>query len=100
MTTAERGTSDMLPADVTNLLSAVVEALDIPLPSIEDTDERKYYRLLERRAMDVRISLWSLLRHPDHPDLHHDAAYIRTCTAEQPVTYTPFDSGRTGGEGR
>ncbi|MFE6816194.1 hypothetical protein [Streptomyces sp. NPDC057677] len=102
MTTAEHGTSgrDTVPADVTDLLSAIVEALDLPLPSIEDIDERRHYRLLERRATDVRIALRSMLRHPDHPDLHHDAAYIRTCTAEQPVTYTAYDSARTGGEAR
>ncbi|MGW5776047.1 hypothetical protein [Streptomyces sp. NPDC003863] len=86
---------DMLPADVADLLTAIVEALDIPLPSIEDADERKHYQLLERRAMDVRIALQSLLRHRSHPDLRDDAAYLRRWTAEYPVTYTPFRSDRT-----
>ncbi|MET9728484.1 hypothetical protein [Streptomyces zaomyceticus] len=101
MTSAGCGVNgrEMLPADVTDLLSAIVEALDIPMPSIEDADERKHYRLLERRATDVRIAWRSLLRHPSHPDLHYDAAYIRTCTAEQPVTYTAYEPDRAGGEG-
>ncbi|AJF66305.1 hypothetical protein SVTN_19840 [Streptomyces vietnamensis] len=90
---------DMLPADVVDLLSAIVEALDIPLPSVEDTDERKHYQLLDRRTMDVRIALQSLLRHRSHPDLHDDAAYIRRWTAEYPVTYMPFRSDRTEEEG-
>ncbi|MFE7582509.1 hypothetical protein ACFU5Y_13250 [Streptomyces gardneri] len=91
---------DMLPADVTDLLSAVVTALDIPLPSVEDGNDRKHYRLLERRTSDVRVALAALLAHPHYPDLCDDAGYIRDRTAQYPVTYTPFDSGRTGVEGR
>ncbi|MFJ6447105.1 hypothetical protein ACIQNV_10990 [Streptomyces hydrogenans] len=89
---------DTLPADVADLLAAVAEALDIPIPSIETADERNHYRLLDRRTMDVRIALQCLLRHRDHPDLADDAAYIRSWTAEYPVTYTPFFS-RTEEEG-
>ncbi|ROQ32408.1 hypothetical protein EDD98_1392 [Streptomyces sp. PanSC19] len=90
---------DMLPADVAELLTAVVDALDIPLPAVEDADERKHYRLLDRRTMDVRIALQAVLRHRSHPDLREDAAYIRRWTAEYPVTYMPFRSDRTEGEG-
>ncbi|MFI8511252.1 hypothetical protein ACIGHB_08960 [Streptomyces sp. NPDC085460] len=84
-----------LPADVADLLTAVVEALDIPIPSIESADERKHYRLLEDRTMYALVALRCLLRHRDHPDLADDAAYIRRCTAETPVTYTPFRSDQT-----
>ncbi|MFF9341621.1 hypothetical protein ACF1CG_18000 [Streptomyces sp. NPDC014773] len=88
---------DKLPADVAELLTAVVEALDLPIPSIESADERKHYRLLEDRTMHTRVALQSLLRHRDHPDLADDAAYIRRCTAEYPVTYAPFISSRADG---
>ncbi|MFB7937353.1 hypothetical protein [Streptomyces sp. NPDC056049] len=88
-----------LPADVADLLTAVVEALDLPIPSIETVDERKHYRLLEYRTMHARIALQCLLRHRDHPDLADDAAYIRRCTAEHQVNYTPYDSDWTKGEG-
>lgn len=80
----------MLPADVAELLSAILAALDIPLPAVEDGNDRKHYRLLGRRTTDVRVALSALLAHPEHPDLRDDAAYIRDCTAEHPVTYTPF----------
>ncbi|MFE0699871.1 hypothetical protein [Streptomyces sp. NPDC058872] len=101
MTAAECGMSgrDMLPADVAELLTAVLEALDMPLPSNEDGDDRKYYRLLERRTSGVRVALRSLLAYPDYLDLPGDAAYIRKYTAEHPVTYTPFVSSRTGEAG-
>ena len=88
-----------LPADVADLLAAVAEALDIPIPSIETADECKHYRLLEDRTMHTRVALQSLLRHRDHPDLADDAAYIRRCTAEYPVTYAPFRSSEAGGAG-
>ncbi|MFJ5708897.1 hypothetical protein [Streptomyces sp. NPDC093105] len=89
---------DMLPDDVADLLSAILAALDIPLPAVEDDSDRKHYRLLERRTADVRIALGALLAHPKHPDLRDDAAYIRDCTAEHPVIYTPFLPDQ-GGEG-
>ncbi|MFB8040620.1 hypothetical protein ACFC8F_04895 [Streptomyces hydrogenans] len=89
---------NMLPADVTELLTAVLAALDLPLPSNEDGDDRKHYRLLQLRASNVRVALGALLNHPQHPDLHDDAAYIRKGTAQLPITYTPFFS-RTEEEG-
>ncbi|MFG2841263.1 hypothetical protein ACGFYE_40525 [Streptomyces zaomyceticus] len=93
---SERGP---LPADVADLLSAVLESLDIPLPSPEDGDARAHCRLLHLRASDVRVALGALLAHPEYPDLRADAAYIRKGTAKLPVTYTPFVSCRTGETG-
>ncbi|MFE4663188.1 hypothetical protein ACFRFJ_41685 [Streptomyces hydrogenans] len=86
---------DVLPADVADLVAAVAEALEIPMPSVDGADERKHYRLLENRTTDLLIALRSLLRHREHPDLAYDAAYIRRCTAHYPVTYTPFVRSRT-----
>ncbi|WP_435185952.1 hypothetical protein [Streptomyces sp. bgisy126] len=88
-----------LPADVAELLSAILAALDIPLPAVEDGNDRKHYRLLARRTTDVHVALSALLAHPEHPDLRDDAAYIRDCTAEHPVTYAPFFPDRAGVEG-
>ncbi|MFB7427341.1 hypothetical protein ACFC0K_29065 [Streptomyces hydrogenans] len=87
-----------LPADVAELLAAVVAALDLPLPAVEYGADREHYRLLERRSADVRIALGALLCHPEYPDLRDDAAYLRGCTAEHPITYTPFLPS-TGEEG-
>ncbi|WP_329101965.1 hypothetical protein [Streptomyces sp. NBC_01439] len=77
------------------LLEAIVEALDLPLPSIEVADERLYYRLLERRALAVRIIIESNRAVTRDPRRAADA--IRTRTAEEPITYTPFKEEKNGG---
>ncbi|MFJ5036136.1 hypothetical protein ACIQB5_51230, partial [Streptomyces sp. NPDC088560] len=81
---------------VLDLLTAVVEALDLPLPSIDDRDERVHYRLLERRTTAVRIALASLLDSADHGILN-DAAWIRAAVEETPVTYAVFEPAPDGG---
>ncbi|MDX3536971.1 hypothetical protein PV721_21860 [Streptomyces sp. MB09-01] len=81
----------------TDLLDAIVEALDLPLPSIEEADERAYYRLLERRALAVRIILQINRTVTRDPCVAVEA--IRTRTAEEPITYTPFEPMK-GGEDR
>ncbi|MFD3777967.1 hypothetical protein [Streptomyces sp. NPDC058612] len=78
------------------LLDAIMDALNLPLPSIAETDERLYYRLLERRALTVRITLRANLTVSRDPQLAADAIRIRT--AEEPVTYTPFKPGKNGEE--
>lgn len=78
------------------LLEAIVEALKLPLPSLTDADVRLYLRLLERRALAVRLTLeanWAVTRDP-----RLAAAAIRTRTAEEPVTYTPNEFDMVGGD--
>lgn len=82
---------------VADVLAAIVEALDVPMPAVDEADERAHYRLLDNRAADVRIVLAALLRHPG--PLDNTADIIRRRTADQPVTYTPFVFERDGGEG-
>ncbi|MEV7372424.1 hypothetical protein AB0O51_16260 [Streptomyces sp. NPDC090301] len=84
-----------LGGDVAGLLTAIVEALDVPMPSIREVDEQEHYRVLERRSSDVRIALAVLLRHPGSGALDDAAQDIRHRTAGEPVTYTPFRSSRT-----
>ncbi|MGW7108802.1 hypothetical protein ACWGHU_21855 [Streptomyces xanthophaeus] len=79
-----------------DLLAAIVQALDLPLPSITEADERLYYRLLERRALAVRIIIESNRAVSRDPRLAADA--IRTRTAEEPVTYTPYEDEKNGAE--
>ncbi|MCP3754929.1 hypothetical protein [Streptomyces sp. TBY4] len=76
------------------LLEAIVEALDLPLPSIAEADERLYYGLLERRVLAVRITLQANRTVSRDPRLAADA--IRTRTAEEPVTYTPYEFDKDG----
>ncbi|MFA3838631.1 hypothetical protein [Streptomyces aureus] len=78
-----------LSADVVDLIAAVAEALDIPLPATNDADERTYHRLLERRASTVSIALAALLK-LRIAGLGDDAEWIRTRVAELPVTYAVF----------
>ncbi|MGW3328628.1 hypothetical protein [Streptomyces virginiae] len=85
--------SDRTEAHV-DLLDAIVDALDLPLPSIERADERLYYLLLERRAIAVRIIIESNRAVSRDPRLAADA--IRTRTAEEPVSYTPFKEAKDG----
>jgi len=86
-----------LPAAVTDLLAAVVEALTVPLPSIEGADERAYHRLLEQRTTDVRILLGSIVDFPDVP-IDNDPAGIRARIADTPVTYALYEPAADGGQ--
>ncbi|WCD89608.1 hypothetical protein KPP03845_106029 [Streptomyces xanthophaeus] len=79
-----------------DLLAAIVQALDLPLPSITEADERRYYRLLERRALAVRIIIESNRAVTRDPQRAANA--IRTRTAEEPITYTPFEPEKNGDE--
>ncbi|MEU9236841.1 hypothetical protein [Streptomyces subrutilus] len=79
-----------------SLLDAIVDALNLPLPSITVADERLYYRLLERRALAVRIVIESNRAASRDPRYAADA--IRTRTAEEPVTYTLWEDEKDGGE--
>jgi hypothetical protein len=81
---------------VADLLAAVVEALDMPLPSLDDADERAYHRLLERRTSGVRIALEVKLQYLGD-DVRGTTDAIRRRTAEEPITYTPFDFEASGG---
>ncbi|MET9997384.1 hypothetical protein ABZ069_10660 [Streptomyces microflavus] len=79
-----------------DLLEAIVEALNLPLPSIAEADERLYYGLLERRVLAVRITLQANRIVSRDPRLA--AVVIRTRTAEEPVTYTPYEDVKDGGD--
>jgi hypothetical protein len=89
-----------LPAPVRDLFAAVVEALDVPLPSIDATDERAYRVLMVRRMTEVRISLATMLDYPD-VDISRDAIELRARTSLMPVTYGLYEPVRVErGEGQ
>ena len=94
--TSQAHTSAGLAPAVVDLLTAVEEALDLPLPSLDDRDERAYHRLLERRTTVVRIALASLLESADH-GICGDAAWIRAAVEETPLTYAVFEPVPDGG---
>lgn len=88
-----------LPEPVAELLRAVVEALDLPLPGIEPADERAHQRLLADRARHARITLAGVLRGHDPAGA---AAWLRGVTAATPVTYRAWqpteDQQQDGGD--
>lgn len=88
-----------LPEPVTDLFAAIADALNVPLPSTNLDDERVYHRLIERRALHVRILLESLSGHPD-VSIHRDAADVRSQIEQTPVTYTTFDDEKAAAEQR
>ncbi|MGC9536551.1 hypothetical protein [Streptomyces sp. UG1] len=90
-------TPGALPTPVQDLLAAVSEALDLPLPSIDDADERAHYALLQQRASYVRIQLATLTDYPD-VDMSGDADQIRAQIADMPVTYKVFEHEADGGQ--
>ncbi|WP_424861669.1 hypothetical protein [Streptomyces sp. MMS24-I29] len=76
---------------VRDLLAAVVAALDLPLPSLDPADERARRRLLELRALDVRVVLDVLARSPHYPGaVAESAAEVRRRTEREPIDYAPF----------
>ncbi|WP_046496555.1 hypothetical protein [Streptomyces odonnellii] len=84
-----------IPDSVIPLLAAIADALNLPLPSVHQHDERAYHRLLERRSQAVRSQLLAILAYPDLGFVD-DAARIRSETAASPVTYTPWKDPRDG----
>ncbi|MFY1677780.1 hypothetical protein [Streptomyces sp. WMMC905] len=77
-----------LPEAAVELLRAVHDALDIPLPGLTDKDEHAHTRLLETRAREARVTLATVL------DQGHEvgpaARTLRVWTAQCPVAYTPW----------
>lgn len=77
-----------LPAAVTELLTAVVEALDVPIAD-QPVDDTTRAALLAQRASDTRVLLGSLV---SHGDIAHTAMRLREWTAEHPVTYRTWQA--------
>jgi hypothetical protein len=77
-------TAGALPPVVTDLLAAVLEAIDLPAPATFGGSEA-HDRLLATRALHARIALRNVL--DDGPDLGPawNAQYLRKRLAEHPV---------------
>lgn len=80
-----------LPSAVLDLLTAIRDALDIPLPGVEDRDERRFCWLMDHRRSAVYSTLNAILDSPLTRVDDRDAAHIRRRTAETPVTYTVWE---------
>lgn len=88
-----------LTPEVRELLQAVLDAVDVPLPAHTDDDVDAHNQLLRARAADVRIQLRSALREPSLFTLAEVAEHLREWTARLPVTYTPWErTAQDGGQ--
>lgn len=79
-----------LPEPVTELLRAVHDALNLPLPGLTDEDERAYASLLANRAREARVILVGILHDGHEPG--RAAVALRGWLDRWPVTYTPWSS--------
>jgi hypothetical protein len=90
-----------LSSDVLDLLAAIRDALDVPLPSLAEADERAWHRLMARRLSELHVTLSVALdpKWADGVDAAHEAAQIRQRTAATPVTYTVWEAAEAAPEG-
>jgi hypothetical protein len=77
-----------LTPEVRDLLAALAEAMNVPLPGTDDADEREFIRVAHDRTAVARLVLEGVLN--DGHDLAGAAKYVRARTAEVPVTYAPW----------
>lgn len=104
--TADAATKDTrtgestLSSSVLDLLAAIRDAVDVPLPGTGDADERAWHRLMYQRLTDLHTSLDVALdaKWADTTDPADEAAHIRRRTAAAPVTYALFESAVDRGE--
>ncbi|MFH9039473.1 hypothetical protein ACH4FA_08955 [Streptomyces sp. NPDC017966] len=83
--------SGSLSEPVMELLRAVHDALDLPLPGLTDADEYAYAGLLANRARDARVILAGVLHDGHEPG--RAAVALRGWLDRWPVTYTPWGNG-------
>lgn len=67
-----------------DLLDAIAEALDVPLPVVSPTDQAAWSRLLSHRSAVARVAA-------DTPG-PGAAAWVRQVVAENPVNYRVFEA--------
>lgn len=83
-----------LPEPVAELLAAIADSLDLPLPGLNDADERAHAGLLRDRAVRVRNAA-RLILDDGHP-IDRAAQWIRREADARPVTYTPWKRPEDG----
>lgn len=100
--TAGKGTQDgtqppvgepTLSSDVLDLLTAIRDAVDVPLPGLDEVDERAWHSLMVQRLGDLHTVLDVALsaQWADTLDPAAEAAHIRSRTASAPVAYALFE---------
>ncbi|MFD7319359.1 hypothetical protein [Streptomyces sp. NPDC059883] len=83
-----------LPEPVAELLAAIADSLNLPLPVLSDADERAHAVLLRARSVRVRDAALLILE-DGHP-IDRAAQWIREEAAARPATYTPWKRPEDG----
>lgn len=84
-----------LPPAVTQLLAAIVEALDLPFPATIG-HQPAHDKILNERVMHAKIALRSVLDDKSFMDIGWTTAYLRERLAEHPPTgYVTTEQART-----
>lgn len=81
-----------LPPEVADLLAAIRDSLNVPLPASSGVEA--YRALVLHRAGDVHYAVTSVL---DGGDLPSRADMLRQWAEEHPVTYTPARTAQQDG---
>lgn len=83
-----------LPSAVLDLLAVIRDLADVPLPSLDDADERAWHTLMMRRLGDLHVALdvaldpkWGAF------DAADTAKVLRQRLNATPVTYAAYDGG-------
>ncbi|MFP8885028.1 hypothetical protein [Streptomyces mangrovi] len=84
-----------ISAPVRELLAAVLEAIDLPMPDITEADERRAAVVQRDRTRVAAVVTRGVLECGHDPG--HAAEYLRRRTTETPADYRPWQGG---GEGR
>lgn len=88
-----------LDADLIDLLAAIRDLLDLPIPAITASDEQAHEQLLAQRTGHLIVKLnITLARGPvDLAQLAHD---LRAYAAKTPPVYARWTRPTNGGEAR
>lgn len=74
-----------------DLLRAIADALNVPLPATTDRDGRLHHWLLTGRATSIHVAITAVL---EGANTEARAAVLRLRTAETPITYTTWAPNR------
>ncbi|HEY5834650.1 hypothetical protein [Streptomyces sp.] len=88
--------TEPLTPEVRDLLTAIRDALDVPISHWHTEDEQARARILDARAAAARITVEGILESGHH--IAHSTAYLAGRTAETPITYTVWQPLADSGE--
>ena len=86
-----------LPGPIRELLAAITETLDLPIPAPEPAAVAAHQGLMDDRVQNVRLTINAILTGEAHEGIEWEARYLRTQAAKRPPSYrtgAQFDADR------